>query len=271
MDSLTNLLQPILGSEVDVTSFLILALVLTLGSLILGCIGRFAFGKKSSLNQSVSSAIGIFFIYAVTVVIHSFGLNLKFLVSPLPFVQISGETLHIFDIAHADYVTICGEVLNMVILAFLANLVESWMPKSKNLFAWLFFRVLSVALGIVLFAVASYFLNLYLPEGLITWAPVVLLVLMVSTLLLGALKGVVGAVLVTIEPVIGLLYTFFFATVLGKMLSRALLTTLLLSLLVYGLNYLGIAAVAIGVSVLMGYLPLMILALALWYLVGRIL
>lgn len=271
MDSLVNLLQPILGSGVDVTSFLSLALVLTLGSLILGSIGRFAFGKKSTLNQSISTAIGIIFIYAVTVVIHSLGLNLKFLVSPLPFVQLNGEMLHIFDITHADYVTICGEVLNMVILAFLGNLVESWMPKVKNLFAWLFFRMLSIGLGMVLFSIANYVLNLYLPQGLITWAPVVLLGLLVLMLLLGALKGVVGAALMTIQPVIGLLYTFFFSTIIGKMLSRALLTTVLLSLLVYGLNYLGIFAVAIGVSTLTGYIPLMILALVLWYLVGRIL
>ena len=271
MDSLLNQVKAVLENEAAMTSFLTLALVLTAGSLIFGFIGRFAFGKKSALNQSVSSAIGILFIYAVTVVIHSYGLDLKFLVSPLPFVRISGESLHIFNIAQADYVIICGELLNMVILAFLVNLANSWLPHGKKLLTWLLFRILSVVLGMILFSIANYLLTSFLPEGLLTWAPVILLGLLVIMLLVGALKGLVGAVLASANPLIGFLYTFFFATLVGKMLSRAMLTTLLLSVLVYALNYLGVAAIAIGTAVLVGYIPLLLLLIVLWYIVGKLL
>lgn len=271
MESLNHLLSSLVGHEVDVTSFLILALVLTVGSLIFGFIGRFAFGKKSVLNQSVSSSIGILFIYAITVVIHSYGLDLKALVSPLPFARIEGDTLSVFQLTNANYVTICGEILNMVILAFLVNLANSWLPQGKKLLSWFIFRILSVAIGMVLFAIANYLLTRFLPEGLLTWAPVILLALLVIMLLVGALKGLVGAVLVSVNPLIGFLYTFFFATLVGKMLSRAMLTTLLLCALVYALNYLGVAALAIGTAVLVGYLPLLLLLLVLWYIIGKLL
>lgn len=271
MNSFTELLKNGLGASDEVASFLMLALVLTVGSLIFGFIGRMVFGKKSSLNQSVSSAIGILFIYAITVCIHSFGLDLQFLVSPLPFVTISGEHLHIFNIASSDYVTICGEVLNMIILAFLVNLVNSWLPQGKKLLGWLFFRVLSVAIGMFLYAIVNQVLAALLPEGLLIWAPVILLGLLVVMLLVGALKGLVGAVLASANPLIGFLYTFFFATLVGKMLSRAMLTTLLLGALVYALNSFGVASIAIGSAVLVGYLPMLVLLLVLWYLVGKIL
>ena len=271
MESLLNQIKTILENEAQVTSFLTLALVMTIGSLIFGFIGRFAFGKKSVLNQSVSSAIGILFIYAVTVVIHSYGLNLKLLVSPLPFVTIHDEWLSIFTISGANYVTICGELLNMIILAFLVNLANSWMPQGKKILSWLFFRVVSVALGMVLFAIANYLLTKFLPEGLLTWAPVILLGLLVIMLLVGALKGLVGAVLVSVNPLIAFLYTFFFANIVGKMLTRAMLTTLLLSALVYALNYLGVAALAIGTAVLVAYIPLLLLLLVLWFIVGKLL
>lgn len=271
MEALNNMVSSLIGQEVDMTSFLILALVLTVSSLVFGFIGRFAFGKKSVLNQSVSSAIGILFIYAVTVVIYSYGLDLKILVSPLPFVRLQGESLSIFQFADSNYVIICGEVLNMVILAFLANLANSWMPHGKKLFSWLFFRVLSVAIGMVLFAIANYLLTTFLPEGLLTWAPVILLVLLVIMLLVGALKGLVGAVLVTVNPLIGFLYTFFFANVVGKMLTRAMLTTLLIAGLVYALNYFGVFAIAIGTAVLVAYIPILLLLLVLWYIVGKLL
>lgn len=271
MDSLTNHVLAITGSDSHVTSFWTLALVLTVGSLIFGFIGRFAFGKKSVLNQSVSSAVGILFIYAVTVVIHSCGLNLKYLVSPLPFVSLSGDSLLIFQFAQADYVAICAELLNMVILSFLVSLVNRWMPQGKHLLTWLLFRVLSVVLGMLLFSAANYLLTSFLPEGLLTWAPVILLALLVIMLLVGALKGLVGAALVTVNPLIGFLYTFFFATLVGKMLSRAMLTTVLMSAMVYALNHFGIVSIAIGVSALLGYIPLMLLLLVLWYVIGKIL
>ena len=266
-----NQIKSLVENEAQMKSFLTLALVLTIGSLVFGFIGRFAFGKKSVLNQSVSSAIGILFIYAVTVVIHSYGLNLKFLVSPLPFVTFQEELLHIFNFTQWDYVIICGQLLNMIILAFLVNLVNSWMPQGKKLLSWLFFRIVSVGLGMVAFAGANYLLTMFLPEGLLTWAPVILLGLLIIMLLVGALKGLVGAVLVSVNPLIGFLYTFFFANVVGKMLTRAMLTTVLISALVYALNYLGVTALAIGTAVLVAYIPMLLLLLVLWFVVGKLL
>lgn len=275
MDSIIEKLQGFIPENFDLKSILIMAAVLSVASLIFGFIGRFVFGKKSNLNQSVSSAIGILFIYIATVFIHSFGLDLKFLLSPLPFFSIhtteaAGEVLSLY-IPLNDYVALSGELLNMVILAFLANLANAWIPQGKNLFTWILFRVLSVALAMVLFAVANTLMVQYLPEGLLTWAPVILLALLVIMLLVGALKGLVGAVLVTVNPLIGFLYTFFFANIVGKMLSRAMLTTLLIGGLVYALNHFGILFIAIGSGILSLFIPLLIVLLIIWYVVGKLL
>lgn len=275
MDSIIEKLQGFIPENFDLKSILIMAAVLSVVSLVFGFIGRFVFGKKSNLNQSVSSAIGILFIYIATVFIHSFGLDLKFLLSPLPFFTIhateaAGEVLSLY-IPLNDYVALSGELLNMVILAFLANLANAWIPQGKNLFTWILFRVLSVALAMVLFAIANTLLAQYLPEGLLTWAPVILLALLVIMLLVGALKGLVGAVLVTVNPLIGFLYTFFFANIVGKMLSRAMLTTLLIGGLIYALNHFGIFFIALGSGILSLFIPLLIVLLIIWYVVGKLL
>lgn len=271
METISKQIEVILTDETQMQSFLTLALAMTVGSLVFGFIGRFAFGKKSVLNQSVSSAIGILFIYAVAVVIHSFGLDLNLLVTNLPFVSLQDNALQIFSIIQSDYVAICGEVLNMIILAFLVNIINRWMPQGKNLFTWFLFRMLSVTLGIVLFVLVNYLLTIYLPEGLLTWAPVILLSLLAIMLLVGALKGIVGALITTVNPLIGFLYTFFFANVIGKMLSRAMLTTALLTALVYTLNYFEVLSVAIGTGVLVAYIPMLLLLLVLWFIVGKLL
>lgn len=250
-------------------SYLQTILVSFVAFAIIAVLGRVLFGKKSTLTQSVSGLIGILFIYAITIVIYSYGIDLSFLVSPLPFVTLNNDYLSIFPILTADFTAICEHLLNMVILAFLVNLINSWLPTKKNVFAWLFFRCLSVAGAMVLFAVANCLMQSYLPSDFLKWAPVILLAILVSSLLLGALKLVVGAVLTTINPLIAVLYTFFFATILGKQVSKAIITTTLATLLVTALNYFEILAVYVGAAALLAYIPLLILLLVLWYIVGR--
>ena len=271
MEDLYAQIQSILSDESKLHSFLMLVLVMTAGSLIFGFIGRFAFGQKSVLSQSVSSAIGILFIYAATVLLSSSGLDLKFLLSPLPFISMAEGNIYIYNILAFDFVPLCGEVLNMIILAFVVNIINRWMPTGQHFITWLFFRALSVALGIVAFSLTNMFLLPLLPEGFITWAPVILLGLLVIMLFTGALKIVIGALLVTVNPLIGFLYAFFFANIVGKMLSRAMLSTLLIGGLILGLNYLGIWVITLGSAVLVACIPILLLLLILWYVVGKLL
>ena len=271
MESLFAQIQSLFADEAKMHSFLLLVLVLAVSSLVFGFIGRFAFGKKSVQNQSVSSAIGILFIYAVTILLTSAGVNLNILISPLPFISLNDDCLALYPILNFEFVSLCGELLNMVIFAFVVNLINSWMPNGKHFITWLLFRVLSVVLGMVAFTLVNMLLLPLLPEGFITWAPVILLGLLVIMLAVGALKFVIGALLITVNPLIGFLYTFFFANIVGKMLARAMLTTLLIAALVAGLCFIGITLFAIGYATLIACVVIMLLLLVLWYIVGKLL
>ena len=90
-------------------------------------------------------------------------------------------------------------------------------------------------------------------------------------LLTGALKLMVGVAIASVNPIIGALYTFFFATLVGKQLSKAVLTTLILAALVFALNKLGVTVISIAGAALMAYIPLLLLLLAVWYLVRKVL
>lgn len=254
----------------DFWSLLKTGLVLLLGTFLISIFGRFIFGKRSALNNAVSSAIGILFIYAVTVVLKSLGAQFENLIAPLPFVTISGDLLHIFSFQGADYTIICSEVLSMIILSFLVNLADGWLPRGKNIFSWIFFRCLTVVIAFILHLIVVGLFATYLPEGIVTYAPAVLLGLLVILLLTGALKIVVGALLSTVNPIIGGLYTFFFATVIGKQVTKAVLTTALLSALVFLLNYLGCTVISIASAALVAYIPFVIVLVVLWYIVCRI-
>ena len=270
METILNTLGSNLPEGIQIESYLKTGLFLLIGIAVFGVLGRSLFGKGAVLTRSVSSAISILFIYVITVVIHSLGVDLNFLLSPLPFISIDGNYLRILIYSTNDYPLICNQVLSMIILAFVANLADSWLPKGKKVIPWFLFRCLSVIIAILLHLTVNTLITAFLPEGLLTWAPVVLLGLLVLMLLVGALKLIVGVALSTVNPIIGALYTFFFANIIGKQISKAVLTTAILSGIVATLHYLGIAAVYIAAAALAVYIPFLIILLLLWYLIGRV-
>jgi len=245
--------------------------ILLLGLLLVSVFGRFIFGKRSALNNAVSSAIGILFIYAATVVLKSAGAQFQELIAPLPFVTISGEDLILFSFANADYTVICSELLSMIILAFLVNLADGWLPRGKNIFTWVFFRCLTVVIAFFLHLLVVGLFSTYLPEGIVTYAPTILLALLILMLLTGALKLLVGVLLSSANPLIAALYTFFFANIVGKQITKAVLTTALLTALVLALNYAGFSVISISTAALMAYLPFLVILILLWYLVYQVL
>ncbi len=256
--------------ELDWPYLLKMGGVLLLGCLVLGLCGRFIFGKKSSFSNAVSSAIGIIFICAATIALRSFELNIRW-TPPLPFVAFRQESMVLFDFLSADYKTICGQVLSMIILAFLINLIDGWLPKKEKFIPWLFFRFLTIVLAYGLHILVSWLVAKYLPDVVVLYAPVILLGLLVLMLLTGILKIIVGALVATVNPIMGALYTFFFANVIGKQISKAVLTTALLAGLVILLRYLGVGVVCIAASALVAYIPFLLILIGLWYIIHRIL
>ncbi|MBR5529674.1 MAG: hypothetical protein IKU57_04280 [Oscillospiraceae bacterium] len=252
-------------------SFATGALILLVSTLVIALLGRFIFGKQSALSYSVSSAIAIIFLYAVTVVLITFGANFSNWIAPLPFATFTKEKMQLFSFQGAHYAVVCSEILSMIILAFLVNIVDGWLSKAKNFFTWLFLRCATVVLAYLGHLLIVYLFNTFLPEGLVTYAPTVLLAILIMMLLTGSLKLIIGLIISTVNPIIGGLYTFFFATAIGKKLSRAVLTTGILAGIVWLLQYFGITSISIVAAALAAYIPFILILIALWYLVNRIL
>lgn len=253
----------------DFYDLLITCGILILGMLLAGTLGRFVFGKRSILSCAVSSAIGILFIYVLTVVLKCAGAQFEALIAPMPFISIQGNTMYLYAF-QGDYTVICSELLSMVILSFLVNLADGWLPRGKNLFSWIFFRGLTVIIGYMMHLLVLFLFTRYLPQGLVTYAPTILLGLLILLILTGSLKLLVGVILSSVNPFIAGMYTFFFANIIGKQITKAVLTTALLAGLVALLNYLGIFSICIATSALMAYIPFLLILIGLWFLANKI-
>lgn len=269
MEKLQELFSNLVNSG-DLGRYALLALFLVAGSLIIGGAGRFVFGKRSLLGTAVSTSIAIVFLYALTAVLLALGGKYAEFTAPLPFVTTVGDRMFFFTFSGADFTDICGQVLNLVILAFVVSLGDRFLPRGKNLFLWLLCRVLTVCFGLLAHLVVTQLLWHYLPEGITQYAPVILLAILVLMLLTGALKLIIGFLIGTVNPIIGAFYTFFFANIVGRQLTRSVVTTAMVCLLVFGLEKLGIPSLSIAMESLTLYIPYGAGLLGLWYLSNRL-
>lgn len=239
-------------------------------SLLLSAVGRFIFGKRSNLVTAVSSAMGILFVYALNIALRSAGAEFQSFIAPLPFISITGDTLTLFHFTGTDYTLICTEVLGLIILAFIMNLIDRIIPKGKNIFTGVLLRAINVILAQAGFLLVHYLLNAFLPEDILLYAPAIVLAILIFMLLTGCLKVVVGLFLTSINPVIAALYTFFFANIVGKMITRAVSTTAILCGIVYALESIGIVTICIAAEALLAYIPFVLILLLLWYWIPKI-
>lgn len=258
-------LQYFRSLDLNYTNLILSGIVLFLGSLLFSLLGKFIFGTKSTLNRAGSSAFSILFLYGFIAVLSSAGAQFQHLIASLPYVTIENEMLTLFSFSDATFTIICGELLSMIVLSFLVNIADILLPRGKNIIIWLFTRCLSVLLALALHLISTRLLSAYLPEGIVSYAPPILLGILVIMLLTGILKIFVGIAISIVNPVIAAVYTFFFANIIGKEITKAVITTALLTALVFLLQYLGITEISIAASALWAYIPFVFILTALWY------
>lgn len=257
-------------NQLDLLSTALFLLYFTAASLIVGFLGRVILGKRSSLNHALSSVVAILFIYAVTIVVYTFRpWNLEDFLSPLPFVTFSEDYLIILPILDMDFLPLCSQILSLVILAFLVNAIDTFLPKGNSFLGWYVLRFLSVILSMGLHLLVTWAFRTYLPGFLVTYAPTVLLILLAIMLLSGVLSLVLGLVIFIANPFLGAMYSFFFSNIIGKQISKAVFTSAILCVIAYLLEYFGYTIISIGAAALMAYIPLVIVLLVLWYLIGH--
>lgn len=251
----------------DFTKQALSGVILFFGLLIAFGIGRFIFGRHSNINHAISSAISILFAFLLVICLQAHCPQYRKYIAPMPFVTLGSDQLALFPFSGVHYTSLCAQLLSMIQLAFLTNLVDSWMPRKNNILAWAFFRTITVVFALILHLAVCNLLQHYLPQGIIVYSPAILVGILIALLFTGALKIPAGVFMLTVNPIIAALYTFFFANFIGRLLSRSIITTALLVALSYALNYFKIYAIPTTKAALISYIPFYLILAVFWYLV----
>lgn len=269
MEIVHKILDIVLPESFDIYSYAMNLLIAIVAIFVVTGICRISFGKGSILNGGIASAIAILTIYVVTVLIYSFGSKLHILFEPLPFVTVSEDYLTVFPIFDATLHSVCNEFVNMTILAYVMNLLETWLPKGDKLGSWFSFRFFALAIAVCLHYCINLLLTTVFKDSFLTVLPLYLLGITLLAFLLGCLKMIVGGEGAFVKNFLGAFHTFFFTKDMGKQLMRALTTSLLLTMLVYVLNYLSYTTVAIAAVTFFAYFPIILIGLVLWYIIAK--
>lgn len=270
MDKINEMINAVQQKMDTIINYAIFFGILVVAFLLISSMFRFLFGKKAQIGKAITSAMEILCLYMICIVIYSFGLRWNWFVNPLPFMSLQEESLVLFPILSAGFSEICTQVLELLILAFLVNLMNSIIPEGKKLLVWLAWRILTVVLAVIVNGIADGLLNQWMPDGLSAIAPIALIAVLVVLVLLGSLKILVGAAMTIANPVIGVLYTFFFSNFIGRALARSILSTGLIVGLVVLLNSMNLMVITITTASLIAFIPFLLLLILLWYVVDRI-
>jgi len=261
-----------LPAEVDFMAVAQFLLYFAAASMVLGGISRVVLGKRSSLSHALSSVMAVLFIYTVTVIIYTFKpWNLDILLSPLPFVTFSDHYLIIHPITDLTFPALCTQLLSLLILSFLINLVDTLIPEGEGIVSWLLLRLITVLGSFALHLLVSWAFRTYLPDALVTYAPMVLLGILLILLGSGVVSLMLGLVIAITSPFLGAMYSFFFSNIVGKQISKAMFTGGILCGIFWLMEHFDLVVILITPAALLTYIPLALILLALWFLIGHLL
>lgn len=259
-------------SYFDTETFLVLAVVLAGVAFLMIVVSRLIGGKESSFDATLGTAIAVLMIYLTCIAYYAAEGHYNVLFNSLPLLNFSGDYVTIFSFKGAGIDVVCSQLVNMMLLSFLVGLVDDIIPRGSNFILWVFFRYVTAVLGVAAHAIVTYLFETYMPGVLVTYAPVIVLIVIVALLALYVFKWLIGLILgVTLSPVIGAIYTFFISNVIGKRITKAVLTTFLLALVVMILDHFQFTQFYIYSAALVSFVPAAFLILIIVYIVTKIL
>lgn len=266
IDSIESFLRTNALIPSSLGSLTVLCVAIAIFSLGIGFLFRLIFGNHCAANRVVSGFIGILFVYATTVAVFRFEpWGLEQYLSPLPFTIFRRDILIISVSMCPTLSELSSHLLSLIILAFIIQFLNFILPDGRSLFIWLLLKVLSVAAAIFLHLAANWALNTFLPGVIAAYAPIVLLAVLIVTLAISLFNPLLCVLFTVVNPVVGVLYTFFFSNVVGKHLTRAVFSAALICGLFRAMEYFDFGVIDITGPALLTYCPFAIFFMGLWY------
>ena len=247
------------------------AITLGVGVCIFGGILRLLFGKGSPVVKAVFGCIHVALIYLIATAVYALAPGIRSSIPPLPFITIGADALFVWDLTILTLDSFTSGLLRLFILAFLVNLLEDLVPKGEKCLLWYFYRLLTACAALGFYIGICILTDRFLPQFFGQWAAPIVISIWLLIGILGLSKGLLTLIAVAFNPVLGLLFAFFFSNLVGKQFVKAILTCLLALAVFYGLYQSGFTGFVFSQFSMAAYGPSCLVVLAVLFLFGKFL
>lgn len=234
---------------------------------ILAGISRLVLKESENVIASAASCVQLVLVGLSAIALYVAFPSLGQTLPQLPFLNLHAYGCSLLSPAQLESHSLFPALLRLFLLALLINLWEELLPKSKKIAPWLLLRVLSAAGSLCCYFLLCEVLQRYCPQLLNQWAMAIVLSILGCVCLLGICKGLLTIAAAVVHPLLGLLFAFFFSHIIGRQLTRAVITGTLFLGLAWYLGESGIS----GCSYDLQLLPVCLLTLTARYILEKLL
>lgn len=272
MDHIIKFVEEQYPAGFDLGAMFSMFMTMIVFMVITGGIGRLIKkGPNSGLSHSTSTACAILFIYTVFVLFYRVDRELlAFFTDKLPLINFDGDTISIYRLEGKTFPELCSEFLHVYLMSFLIIAIDDLIQDSKNLVSWYILQFILCFCAILAYCVGIHMLNSYLPGFLVSYAPMIIVCIMLAFVALAAFRIVCNLMMTVVDPLLGAVYDFMIGKKLGNCIYKAALCSGMLLLLVWRLESLGHVSVNVMDFSLLGFVPLIALLMLFWYLLGAV-
>ena len=247
----------------------IIAIVFVITALI-----RMVHKKASQYNHALSSAMALMFMYLLLVQLRRF---MPEVVDPLldrlPLIDLNQEagTIQLYHFTMKDFAGSCREFLYLFILSFCLIGLDDIIPDAKNTPSWMILQFIIVCIAMAIYSFILKSISHFAPDILDSFAPMILVCILLFMVFLGLLKVILTLMLVAVNPLLGAISAFFSSNKVGLALGKSVMCSLVLTAVAIFMTHQNFALFNLAdLTLLVCILP-MAVGLLLWVVIGHIL
>ena len=188
------------------------------------------FGKKTLLNQGISSTLCIVTVYLSTMLLCLYIPSLR-TVLKLPFLTMTAETATLVDVFTIPATTVAPILLRLMMLVFLINTADSFGAGGKSLPTWILTEALAMVIALLFYWLLGVGVQAVIPWLLDKYSIVPVVIIIALALVIICAKFVFTKVITKENKYYSSMNKFFTSNRMGTLLTTSALSFLLCTLL----------------------------------------
>ena len=188
------------------------------------------FGKKTLLNQGISSTLCIVTVYLGAILLGVFAPSLRDDIA-LPFLSMNGQSAVLQDIFTMEAKSIASSLLQLMILVFLLNTADSFGAGGKDIVTWIATEALAMVIALLIYVLLITGMQAIIPWLLNRYAIVPVVLVIALSLVMICAKFLFTKVITKENSYYTSMNKFFTTNRMGTLLTTSAMSFLFCGLL----------------------------------------